>query len=152
MRWSWALTALSASLLCYPVHQIEPPKAVLKTITLRILNGRSGKPVRNEFPNIWVAAATFHLVPAPRTDSKGEVVVDITEAQPYEIRVSPNYYVDCRFKGDQIIGADIKYSLGDVISTGVVADNLCGTSHVLPTPGVLVLYVRPRTLKELWEL
>ena len=86
-----------------------------------------------QFPNIWVAAATFYLVPAPRTDSKGEVVVDITEARGGLMKSACRLTImcDCRFKGNQIIGAGIKYSLEDVVSKGVVADNLCGTSHVL---------------------
>lgn len=60
----------------------------------------------------------------------------------------PNYYFDCRNKQDTIAGRDIQYSLDKIISEGIVGGNLCGKQHAKPLPGVLVVYVRPRTFME----
>jgi hypothetical protein len=42
----------------------------------------------------------------------------------------------------------VKYSLEEIITTGVVSENLCGKHRIDPVPGVLVLYVRARTFME----
>ena len=46
----------------------------------------------------------------------------------------------------------VKYSLEEIRRQGVAGDNLCGKLQVALTPGVLVLYVRPRTFLEKWRL
>jgi hypothetical protein len=151
MNGSQTAIALFALVLSYRVLQIRPPEAGRKTIIVRMLNGVNEKPASNEYPYVWMGAAKRHRLNL-RTDSHGEIVLDVTNAQPDEIRMMPNYNVDCRFAGDQNVGKGIRYSVEDIISKGMVGDNVCGTSHVLPTPGVLVLYVRPRTFKERWKL
>ena len=100
--------------------------------------------------NVWLGdAKEFSL---QRTDGKGEIVIDVRNVQPFEIRVLPSTYADCRFKGDQMSGRLVRYSLAEIISTGVVGENLCGKTRVSPTPGVLVVYVRPRSFIEAWKL
>lgn len=126
-------------------------------IIVRMLNGKNGKPVRNENPNLWIGSLGnlaglrgSHL--GFTTDSKGEFVLDVTDAQPRELRISPDYFVDCRYAGDQTGGDKIRYSLEEIIRKGVVGDNRCGTPHVQPAPGILVLYARPRTWREKRDL
>jgi hypothetical protein len=118
-------------------------------IILRMLNGKTGKPIwRHDVTNIWLGdAKQFSL---QRTDAKGEIVIvmDIGNIHPFEIGVMPSTYADCRFKGDQTSGRLVRYSLDDIISKGVVGENLCGKTRVSPTPGVLVVYVRRRTFIE----
>jgi hypothetical protein len=120
-------------------------------IVLRLVNRKNGKPIRNELPNIKLGNAAPI---GPRTDSKGEIIVDIGNVQPFRISVLPNMYFDCRYKRDQTNGGalQLSYSLDEIISTGIVGENLCGKARVSPTPGVLVLYVRPRTFIEAWKL
>ena len=121
----------------------------LDRITVRMLNGKNGKPIRHEVPNIWLSNAKY---PSNPLAEKGEVTLEIDSTQPREIRVMPNYYVDCRFKGDTIEGLSLKYSVDEIVSKGIVGGNLCGQVHAAPAPGVLVLYVRPRTFWEKWKL
>jgi hypothetical protein len=118
-------------------------------IVLRILNGKTGKPIwRHDYPNIWLGNAAVKQ----RTDSRGEIIIDVSNAQPPEIRFLPNTYFDCRSKRDNTSFSKVKYPLHEIISKGVVGENLCGTDHVSPTPGVIVMYVPPRTFIELWNL
>lgn len=130
-------------------QQISVPKADVNKIVVRVLNGKNGKPIKHDTPNIWLGSET-HI--NPKTDSNGEIVVDIREVDPKEIRVMPNVYADCRFRDDHMSGMKVKYSLDEIIDKGVVAKNLCGKNVASPIPGVLILYVRPRTFKEKWEL
>ena len=79
------------------------------------------------------------------TDRKGEIDLDITKVQIREIRVNPNTRIDCRdFAG----GYRIKYSLDEIAFKGIVSENLCGNIKASAEPGVLILFVRPRTFIE----
>jgi hypothetical protein len=77
------------------------------------------------------------------------MTIDISDVRPFEIRVSPSDHFDCRFKRDFSNGNLVRYSLAEIISRGVVGENLCGKARISPEPGVLVIYVRPRTFIEL---
>lgn len=121
-------------------------EATTKTIKVRLLNGKNGKPIKDDNPSIWIGDATSPI--NPWTDSHGEIVVSVTDTRLQELRVSPDWYVDCRFKTDSEDGMRVKYSLEEIINTGVVSENLCGKRRIAPIPGLLVLYVRPRTFME----
>jgi hypothetical protein len=131
-------------------QQVTSPSGVSHRIIIRLLNGRNGKPIRDENPNIWLGNAA--IVTATQADSMGEIGLDIRGVRPREIRFRGNHYVDCRGKAQREIPQNIKYSLDEILSTGVVSENDCGKNRVSPTPGVLVLYLRPMTLIENWNL
>jgi hypothetical protein len=127
----------------------ERPDTV--NVTVRLLNGKSGKPIKKDFPNIGVGDTGCRG--NPKTDTRGEVVLSVDIKRDRYIRASPNYYADCRVKDDQYNTIDeTKYSLEDIFVHGIVSNNFCGKSRVAPTPGVLVIYVRPRTFLEKWRL
>jgi len=115
-----------------------------------LLNGKNGKPIKDERPNIWLGNAKDDIL--QWTDSKGEILLEIDQAQPREIRVRGNFYVNCRQRGNQLTAINVRYSLDEIVSKGVVTENDCGKSHVDPIPGKLVLYLRPMTFKEKWAL
>jgi len=116
-------------------------------IILRMLNGKSGKPIwRHDLTNVWLGDEKSYSL--HRTDSKGEIVIDFSNVEPFEIRILPSTYADCRFRGDQTSARLVRYSLDEIVSKGVVGENLCGKARASPTPGVLVVYVRPRTFIE----
>jgi len=138
------------AIVLFPMQQASVPKAGVNKIVLRVLNGKSGKPIKHDSPSIWLGNTQHPM--NPPTDSKGEIMVDIHEAEPREIRVMPNWYADCRFRDDHAAGMKVRYPLDEIIAKGVVAENVCGKSLANPVPGVLILYVRPRTLKEKWDL
>jgi len=133
----------------YPAQHSGTDDAT-QIITVRLINGKTGKPMRNDTPNIWLGDAKNPINLHP--NSNGEAVVKVNDAQLQAVRVLPDLYADCRFKGDSIAGLNVKYSLEEIITTGVVSANVCGKNRVDPTPRVFILYVRPRTFMERWRL
>jgi hypothetical protein len=117
---------------------------------LRYLNGKNGKPMRDEHTNVWTPdSKPFSRLPG----SNGrDLILEFTHTRPLEIGVMPNYLFDCRFKRDEMGGRNVKYSLDEIITRGIVGVNLCGKITVPPTPGVLILFVRRRTFREKWDL
>ena len=113
------------------------------SIVIRLVNGKNGKPIVDKQVNIELGKSEISRDP----DSQGEIVLDILNVEPRELRVRPNNDFDCRFKKDQMGpgGLDLNYSLDEIVSKGIVGDNHCGKAHVLPIPGILTLYLRPRT-------
>lgn len=93
----------------------------------------------------------------------GDAKVDVTDAKSTEVRVWVDFlHRDCRIpEGDETyrvfdlgghsLNTMAVYNLDSIITTGVVAPNLCGSKTQFPQPGVLVIYVLPATFKELWE-
>jgi len=142
--------ACALSIFWFPMQQMRASKTGVNKIVVRVINGKNGKPINHDSPNIWLGNTQHPM--NPPTDSNGEIIVDIQGAEPREIRVSPNWYADCRFLGDHLDGVKMRYALDEINAKGVVAENLCGKNLANPVPGVLILYVRPRTLKEKWEL
>lgn len=142
------LPLVAATLLTgFCLAQNSPVTSGTTTVTVRLLNGRNGKPIKDDTPNIWVGNAARPN--NPLTNSHGDVLVQIDVPQPQEtIRVLSNWYADCRFEGDRDDGMHVNYSLDEVLRKGVVSENVCGKRSVEPIPGVLVLFVRPRTF---WE-
>lgn len=130
--------------------QAKKAPEVRSKITVRVVDGVTGLPEWFEFPNIWIGGSTS---PGnPRLNFRGEVQMDITEAAPRILRFLPNWYADCRFSGDADKGMELRYSLDDILETGVVGANVCGGVHTKPQPGVIIFYVRSRTLPELIAL
>lgn len=134
------------------LYSAQAPSAndAAQVITVRLLNGKTGKPIKNDRPNIWFGDAKDPI--NPHISSNGEAVVSVNDAQFQELRVAPNQYADCRFKGDSLAGISVKYSLKEIVTTGVVSANICGKDRVEPTPRVLVLYARPMTFLEILRL
>jgi hypothetical protein len=131
-------------------QQTSVPEAVANKIIVQLLDGKNGKPIKRESPNIWLGNAKDPT--NPQTDSKGEILLEIGQVKPKEIKLSGNYYVDCRLRGNRRAAMNVKYSLNEVVSKGIVTENDCGKSRVDPIPGRLVLYLRPMTFVEKWGL
>jgi len=152
-RTGWKFLWLTSLLCCVPagvLHgQTEESEPTRERIILRLRDGRTGLSVWAEYPNVWVGSQEGVN---PATNWKGESVVDVTGAFPRELRFLPNWYADCRYEGDVRDGSRVKYSITEIVSKGVVGENVCGGRRAKPVPGVLVLYVRPRTLQEIIAL
>jgi hypothetical protein len=119
-------------------------------VILRLLNGKNGKRLRNEYPSVWLGCASSIN---PKTDANGEIALDASQVQPRTIRVLGNDYVDCRPRGsNKLAPTNVSYSLDEIIAKGIVTENNCGKYCVDPIPGVLVLFLCPKTLSEKWEL
>ena len=136
----------------------NPPRSIgLTKVVIRVLDGKSGKPVKNLDINVYLDHSKSPMFPFPRTDSKGETVVDLAGIEPPQLALFPADLVDCRF--DRLwptAGPEtpfgVFYSLAEIGSKGVVAENSCSSKRAIPTPGVLVIYVRKLTSKEKRDL
>ena len=117
--------------------------AKVLTIKVLLMNGKTGKPISDEAPNILFEG--FKYQDNPKTNRNGEIVLTVHSSQ---LMVLPNLYADCRLKGDSTAAYSVKYSVEEIIKTGIVSENVCGKHRVNPIPGVLVLYARPRTVVE----
>ncbi len=135
------LVLLFATSLC-PAQQATK-------VVVHFINGTNGKSIKDKKVNIWLGSEK----PFWRdTDSKGQITLDVGSTQPRELAVLPDFVFDCRATRDSAVGRTLKYPLNEIVSKGIVGDNLCGTVTASPAPGVLILFVRPRTSKEKRDL
>jgi hypothetical protein len=148
--WLFACVSLLSTTSVYA--QCKSNKPHTTRVVLRILNGKTGWPIWAELPNVWLGGANSPIDPPPRTNLRGEIKLEVPASGPHELRFLPNWYVDCRSSGDQMAGNKLKYSVDEILAEGIVAENVCGKPRAKPTPGVLTLYVRPRTWMEIMEL
>jgi hypothetical protein len=133
-------------LLLLPLCPAQETAGSSAKVIIRLLNGKTGKPIRrHDTANVWLGDGDNQLL---QTGPKGEITIDASNVRPSEIRFLPNTYFDCRFQRDGTSGRYVKYSVEQIISKGIVGENSCGETHISPTPGVLVVYVRPRTFIE----
>jgi hypothetical protein len=126
-------------------EDIQPQRLVVK-----VLDGFTGLPMWFEFPNVWIGS---HDDTVSRLDVRGEAEFDVTNSKPRVIRLSSNWYADCRYEGDaRGAGSNIEYSIDEVLQHGIVTDSVCSSRHAKPKPGEIIFYVRRRTLKEIIAL
>ncbi len=108
----------------------------------------------HDVPNVWLDDERNPMFPSP--NHNGDLTLTVDLARHQRIRLVSSENVDCRFGGNQWVrahnGMQVSYSLKEIISQGIVSVNQCGEARVDPTPGVLVLYVRPLTFAEKWQL
>jgi hypothetical protein len=131
----------------------NPPK---QTITLKLVNGNTGHAVW------WLGKAAVRIGDAIKpgdrgwlpitTNLAGEAKVDVTKANPAQLEAEVNYITrDCRHSSASQ-PQPVIYSIDEIRTRGVMSDNYCGGPRQAPKPGVLVIYVIPMTLRELWNL
>ena len=131
---------LLAAMLC-PAQQ--------SNVIIRFINAKNGQPIADKQVNVWLGS-DFSL---HDLDAKDEISLDATSAAPRTLRVMPDLLLDCRSSnGHSPSGDKITYSLDDILTKGMVGANVCGKATASPTPGVLVLFVRPMTASEKREL
>lgn len=122
--------------------QVSAPKTggLDVLITIKVLNGKSGKPVWRESPNVYIGDSIQNV--NPRTDRHGQAKLRIP-ANAETIKISPNWGHECR-----PVTTPPSYSVAEILQKGIVAQNSCGVATVSPMPGVLVFYERPSTWRE----
>lgn len=116
-------------------------------ITIRVLNGKTGKPVKDETPVVLIGSVRDFVKPV--TDSNGEIHVPIGPEHLGTLMWFPNHYWDCRYGHRQHSNPRTLYLRDEIISKGIVAENSCGKAHAISVPGTIVIYVRNLTF---WEV
>lgn len=141
-----SVVLVATAAFCFARDQAYSSKSEA-TITLRLINGKNGKPIKDESPNVWVGTKLLEPV---RVDSSGEIKISI-DPTGSTISFFGNYYRDCRYRegsGNVIQVKDLKYPASEIVAKGIVTENFCGEYVATPTPGVLVIYLRPMTFSE----
>jgi len=132
--------------LALPAQDAPLPQSNV-SITVKVLNGKTGLPVWRESANIWIDDDPQMN---PKTNLLGTVKIKIP-GKAVQLTITPNWAHECRWDGKPNTKFGDSYSVAEILSTGVVSDNFCGATKVAPTPGVLVFYERPTTWKERWN-
>ena len=133
-------------LFCYYPLALAAQEATPVSITVKVLNGKTGKPVWRESPNIWIDKEP-HINPYTNLEGKAKIKVSSSATQ---LRITPDFGHECRWKESPSAKMTVSYSIAEILRTGVVSQNFCGAATIAPTPGVLVFYELPSTWRELW--
>jgi len=147
------------------------PQLHAQEIKLRLLDGRSGKPIERSCINVWVGDHQKSAL-AIHTDENGIAKFHLT-ADASAVNVT-NYWAACGMFGvsdPTVMYADTiqinagyawckpnsqekswlainKFPTKHLTDDGEVTANACGKVSAKPTPGELTIYVRPLTF---WE-
>lgn len=151
-------------------------------IKIKVLNGRNGQPLEKScvYVQVWKTPrefsaeeiATDHKGVAPirlsyddasvspgRKDSacfRG-ATVDAVLRYGDSVNIVPNRdtAVDCRPGTNPSVRRDYSYPLKLIVRRGIVLANTCGKAAATPTPGEVILFVKPVhwwNLKVIWDL
>jgi hypothetical protein len=141
-------------------------------VTIKLVNGRNGHPMANSHVNVWVGSKrTIAMVIL--TDKDGiarlRITHNDTEVDPHmrEKYIGDNVVIDPIVKYDDNFRVNVPFVIcyphgGDyswlainnispkqLLQQGIVWPNTCGKATASPTPGELIIFVRPLNL---WEI
>jgi len=142
-----------------------------QTIEVKLVDGRSGHPMSNTCVNVWVGRQQKDALSIPTdkngvarlrlTDSDAEVNTQdrwkacgefgvINPVVKFDNSVSINAgYVLCQSQATDYSWLAVKeIPTNQIVRPGVVTANACGKAMSSPSPGEVVIFVRPLSL---WE-
>jgi hypothetical protein len=114
-------------------------------IHIRIINGKNGRPIKNETLRVWTTRNHIDADLWP-TDANGSVLLKVDGNA--QIAVDANLYANCRTLPQNQQPSEFLYSVAEVLNKGISTENTCGTVRVAAKPGELILFERPFTLLE----
>ncbi len=149
---------------------LSPTALHAQAISIKLVDGRNGRPMADKCINVWVgdrAAPKARPSLETQTDKNGVADLRLTE-QDAEIN-NQKQQLACGLQGvirpvvkygDTItIGSDYMlcqarlpdgswqalegFSTTDALQSGIATANTCGKAKASPTPGEIVLFVRP---------
>lgn len=147
------LAAVSTTLCAQPAR----PKPKLKTFTVRVFDGRSGRQVvpNNIQVRIDHQPAT-HVEWVKLADDGSALVTLPAEAAVVSVHATYDdgveYYVNCDVARQRASSQETWYPLADVLTQGLAIPNECGRAHsagdlkIEVKPGEFVLFVRKHSL------
>jgi hypothetical protein len=114
------------------------------TVTVRLINGRSGKPVIDENLNVWINSATSSQLFRPNADG----AINLQVASGDVLSFASNVQITCHpYSKDE--HSLRKYAVGEILAHGISDENFCSKRiRVEAKPGEFVFYERPRTFLE----
>jgi hypothetical protein len=130
-------------------------------IMVKLVDGRNGRTLRDQSVAIWLAEKAIGMPnQSVRTNTEGIAFV-LVPVQQTSFVIAGESLVDCRMHvrygkaamDEAKTYTEEVYVFADVLAHGAVGANKCGKATAQPTPGQLVLFVRPPHWweKAMWE-
>lgn len=116
--------------------------AETKQLQIRILNAKNGHPIKNR--TIAIVPGTNQNLSDGPTNAEGIIVITADSTTNISLVTQP--YAECRPKTPD--PWQIKYSVAQILATGISLPNVCGKAHVTAKPGEIIIFERPRGLLE----
>jgi hypothetical protein len=114
-------------------------------IHIRIVNGKTGRPIKTETLRVWTTRNHVDADLWP-TDANGAILLKVDSAA--QIALDENLNASCRTLPANQQSFQLLYSVAEILNKGISTDNTCGTIRVTAKPGELILFERPFTLME----
>ena len=142
-----------AGLLLTTVLCASLPAQSGNTIHIRLLNGKTGLPVKAD--NYMVRIDHLETVHNEwvHINDDGSVTVTLP-ADAKEIAVKATYslaidtYINCDAAKESNKERDIWYPISEILAKGLVAPNECSATHYTAKPGEFVFFVRKRSWRD----
>jgi hypothetical protein len=139
-----------ALLICIAMSALWPTPLLGEdvTVTVRLVNGKNGKPITDENLNVWVNDATGSQLFRPDRDG----IIKLRVGSNDVLSFASNIQVTCHtYSRDE--HSIRKYRVSEILALGISDENLCSKKvRVEAKPGEFVFYERPRTFLEWWRL
>jgi hypothetical protein len=114
-------------------------------IHIRIINGKNGRPIKNETLRVWTTRNHIDADLWP-TDATGSVLLKVDGNA--QIALDENLNASCRTLPANLQPSQFLYSVAEILNKGISTENTCGAIRVAAKPGELILFERPFTLME----
>lgn len=138
-------TLTQLALLCALLTMPCVSHAQTAEIHIRIVNGKNGRPIKNETLRVWTTRDHVDADLWP-TDATGSVLLKVDGNA--QIALDENLNASCRTLPANQQSFQLLYSVAEILNKGISTENTCGTVLVAAKPGELILFERPFTLLE----
>jgi hypothetical protein len=138
-------TLTRLALLCALLIAPCASRAQTAEIHIRIINGKNGRPIKNETLRVWTTRDHIDADLWP-TDATGAVLLKVDGAA--QIALDENLNASCRTLPANLQSFQFLYSVAEILNKGISTENTCGKVLVAAKPGELILFERPFTLME----
>jgi hypothetical protein len=114
-----------------------------KSVVIRVVDGRNGRPISNEHVMVSVGANPEEVREMKRhidlrTDDKGVAILQVDSASMSRIQAWVDFHIQC-----QQTANDSSYSLEEIMKIGVSTPNNCGSASVGNSANNFVVFARP---------
>ena len=117
-------------------------------LTLVAVDGRNGKPLPSQRLVAFIGESQEDVRLHKQsldvtTDRNGLAVLSITQTKMHWIQVFVDYRTLCQTEPNRL-----SFNVAEIVSSGLVTSNSCGSLRRVATTGQLVVFARPATLRE----
>ena len=107
------------------------------TIRVRFVNGKSGKPLHVKYMEVGRGGFAYKGYTVDRVETDG-LTVTFHDVSHFSLESEGYHRCDAKKESDP----PTQFDISEILSSGVVAPNYCGTAHAQPAKGELILYSR----------